>query len=359
MRIGYKCAELGMSDSETYAVLLYLDDRIGKFKTRSDRKKRLLDIVNKARQRYPHGVDEPTFAGLLAVRDVSTDTQHIFGFNSFLASDFSVDWAINELMPQDGCGIIVSPGGIGKTQLMSQFAIHQCLGKSIIGYDFHEPLSAMMFSLEMGKPGYHRLSSIISKGYSPIELAHLDKTFMVAPLGEPMPLDRPEGKRFFEDAIETHQPKAIFLDSLQKVITGDIKDDESIRKFFNYIATVRNKYGVYVWIVHHTRKAQGDNKKPRELPDVYGSQYITSEPDTVVSLWQDPGDVQAPIEFRELKNRYAERKPEFKIRRGENLSFTRDVEGIVNAARLDASTPLGIVPGRETPPGESDPMGFR
>lgn len=355
MRVGYKCAELGLSETEAYSVLLYLDDRLGKFKNRNDRKRRLLDIVNKAMQKYPHKLEEPTFAGLTGDRVIPTeDTQYVFGFKDFLLGDYSVDWAIKDVMPLDGCGLIVSAPNVGKTQILTHLAINQALGTNFLSFEFDRARKGIMFSLEMGKPGFFRMAVDLVKEYmGAIEV--LQTNFIIIPLGEPMPLITvAKANIFFEALIEEHQPEWIAIDSLQKVITGKLSDDEVIRGFFNYLAGIRQRSGIYIWLIHHQRKAQGDNKKPKELSDVYGSMYITAEPDVVLSLWPLVDKGKGIIELSQLKNRYSECADPIIMRRVKNLNYIPYVEDTMQGM-VDSATPLGIVPpdssgeDRETP----------
>src|SRR5207248_1735381 len=57
--------------------------------------------------------------------------------------------------------------------------------------------------------------------------------------------------------------------------------------------------GQEVFALHHPRKAQADNKKPRTLADVYGSRWITAGCGSVLLLWGDAGD--PIVEFEHLK----------------------------------------------------------
>src|SRR5207248_1334883 len=44
-------------------------------------------------------------------------------------------------------------------------------------------------------------------------------------------------------------------------------------------------------VLHHQRKATGDNRKPRKLEDVYGSRWLTAGMGSVVLLWGEAGDL--------------------------------------------------------------------
>lgn len=88
MRLGYFGAEKGMSDSEIYALLLDADNRWKKYVHRQDRKRRLTDIINRARQKHPKPTTDLTFAGLLGgkTEKIEQGMPIVYGFKSFLES---------------------------------------------------------------------------------------------------------------------------------------------------------------------------------------------------------------------------------------------------------------------------------
>ena len=57
--------------------------------------------------------------------------------------------------------------------------------------------------------------------------------------------------------------------------------------------------GIEVLSLHHPRKAQADNKKPRQLADVYGSRWLTAGCGSVLLLWGEAGD--PVVELQHLK----------------------------------------------------------
>jgi replicative DNA helicase len=48
--------------------------------------------------------------------------------------------------------------------------------------------------------------------------------------------------------------------------------------------------GIEVLVLHHQRKAQEKNRRPKSLADVYGSTWITSGAGSVLLLWGEAGD---------------------------------------------------------------------
>lgn len=324
MQIGYFGAEQGMKDEEIFSLLVDADNRWGKFVKRSDRVKRLSDIVNRARQKHPVATTSDTFAGLLgtATTDkIEVDVRYVYGFEDFLNSEFKVDWKVDQLIAQTGIGLITSAPGVGKTQISIQFGIHMALGKEFLRWKPLGRSKVGYLSLEMGKASSKLFIDTISKSYSPEEIQILQRNFQIAPLGESIPLDRPEGKKFLESLIEQHKWDMVIIDSLGKLTGGELSDDTTMRRFFDYLAKVRNKFDCAFLIIHHNRKGTSDNKKPRNLEDVFGSQYITSETDFVLSLWRENGRGNT-IEVRELKNRLAPQREPFEIERIEHLAFS-------------------------------------
>jgi hypothetical protein len=284
MRIAFRCAELGMSDTEAYSVLLWLDNKWGKFKHRNDRTKRLLDMVNKARQKFPHKIESPTFDGLrLTTTPVAIDVQTVYGFGDFLAQDLRTDWIVNNLVAEGGLGIVASPPGVGKTQLLLNMAMKFSIGKSCVGFTPTIRHKTLFLSLEMGPHHLHRFLSTMAAAYEPEELEMLQRNFYVAPLGESIPLHLPEGRLWLQNTIEQYKPTGVYIDSLGEIHLGDLNKDQEIRLLFSYLRSLRVKYGVYFSIIHHTRKAQENNKKPNKQSDIYGSQYIASSSDYVLS----------------------------------------------------------------------------
>jgi replicative DNA helicase len=57
--------------------------------------------------------------------------------------------------------------------------------------------------------------------------------------------------------------------------------------------------GIEVLVLHHQRKAQEKNRRPKSLADVYGSTWITSGAGSVLLLWGEAGD--PIVDLRHLK----------------------------------------------------------
>lgn len=347
MRMAYFCAEVGMEDAEAYAVLLNADDRWGKFKGRSDRKQRLLDAINVARIKHPRSLGDYTFAGLLG-NNVKTDKKFVYGFNELLESEFTIEWAIEGLLEMQGIGMVTALPSVGKTQFSLRMAIACALGKSFLNYRPTKKMKVLFWSLEMNHPAIKSFLETMAKSLTPDEIQVLEMNFKIVPLGEVLPLDNKEGQSFMENIVEEYKPDGIFIDSMGKVTYSELTDEKKIKELNGYYAKMRAKYGCFLWFVHHQRKATGDNKKPKNLADLYGNQYIAAEASVVINLWNEEDET---IEVSAIKTRLMATPRPFRIRRTSDLEFHTVEEQLLEAplvkdAAHDTSTTDGQSPGK-------------
>ena len=341
MRLGYYCAEMRMQDEEAFSLLLNADERWGKFKGRNDRKRRLLDIINKARLKFPleNAATGPRFS--------------TFSYKDFLSADIHVEWLIPDLLQRGGFLILVGPPGTGKTQLSLQWAIHIALGREFLNY-YAEcgPAKVMFFSMEMGHADLKWFVSQMDVPLTDEDRKTLDENLIFVPIGHGVMLDKPDDQREVEKMIEEYKPVGVFFDSLGLATTDDLSSESSVKTIMDWNARLRARTGVFTWFIHHNRKAQAQNKKPNKLEDVYGSQYIVANATTVVGLWGRGGD----IEVNALKVRLAPHFPQFNITRGANISFRR-VQISTNMTAT-AAEPAGTPITEVTVPQDYDGPGF-
>lgn len=320
MRLGYFGAEVGMTDVEIYALLENADSRWGKFVKRTDRKKRLLDIVNRAKLKHPNKTSDISFAGLRGESQVEIDRRYIYGFNDFLSERKEVEWVFEGLLEKGGFFMIASAPGVGKTQVSLQLAINAVLGKEFLGYRVQAPQRVVFFSLEMAHNALWLLLDTISKSYSEAERAVLQRNLLIVPIGESLPIERAEARQFMHMILDQAKPDGIIIDSVSKLANGKF-NAESVAKLNDFYLSLRARYGSWMCLIHHNRKPNGDNKRPTDLGDVYGEVFITAEMTAVWTLWRDRDWPKNKIELNEVKNRLAPERDPVIIERDENLMF--------------------------------------
>lgn len=108
----------------------------------------------------------------------------------------------------------------------------------------------------------------------------------------PGPLDfnitKGENRNALRDMALRNGVGTIVVDSVKDALPN--ASDEDAAGAYNLARQAALAAGVE-WIeLHHNRKANGTNKEPNTLEDVYGSRWLTAGAGSVLSLWQDePG----------------------------------------------------------------------
>lgn len=324
MRLGYFCIETGMTNEEAYAVLWNADERWGKYKGRNDQKRRLVDIIDRARQKHPNPTSELTFRGLTQEEDVSQGRPLVYGFKDFLASDVHVEWVFEGLLEKGGFGMIASMPGVGKTQVSIQLGMCAALGIDFLHWKNSQPRKVVVFSLEMSHVALKMFMETIAGGYTEEQHEILQENFFLIPLGEALSIERPEILKFVETILDEIQPDGLIFDSVGKLAGGDLSDKNAMM-LNNRFAHLRSRYnGAFIWLIHHNRKASENNKKPVNLEDVYGNVYLTTDMTSVLILWKDAA--KKGVEVIPVKNRLASLDMPFFAHRTEHLTFYRDEE---------------------------------
>ena len=303
MAVGYYMAEKKFSDLDMYTILSDAARRWGKFEGRKDRKRRLLDIIDRAREKYP--LESTSYGSSL-------------GFVDLLESEIEVEWVLEDLLEEQGVALLSGPPGCGKTQLSLQFGIHLALGLPFLGFTPTRQRKILFLSLEMGHAAIKKFMSAMASQLTREQLSILQENFRIHPIGQDIPIDTPEGQGVVKKFLQDDAPDGIMIDSMGKSSDEDINSNTAIKSMFKFVDRMKMEYDCFFWFIHHNRKAQALNKKPNKLSDLYGSQYISANASTVLGLWPEIG----AIEVTALKVRLGPAFNTFHIvRQPETLNF--------------------------------------
>jgi hypothetical protein len=324
-KLTYLAAESGMTDDQIYSILDFADRRWEKYVKRSPkiRHKLLSDMIARARAKLGYiSLDDLTFAGMLG--DTETEIPKIvYSWDEFLSAQFKVEWLIDGVLSTTGYGVMTGQPGVGKTQVGLQFAIGLALGHSnILGWHVSGgPRKGMMFSLEMGKESLKYFAEKIQNQY-PGQERDIGKNLSIVPLGKAINILSNEGQVFIDNLLSEYKPDFLYIDSLKKIMSKSLNDDEAIRNMNDILQAIREKHRCAIYVVHHDRKKQngGKNTDAGDLSDMYGSQYIAAEADFALSFRKTSEKgviVMDPWKVR------LDREPEpTYLQRNENLQFT-------------------------------------
>lgn len=323
MRIAYMAAEAGCTNEEIYSLIRNFDDKVGKYKDREDRHRRLLDIIERARFKYPISTGPDPDDGAVDILDII----------SFGNQTLEVNWLLPGLLQEQGSMLLVGPPGVGKTQVALNFGYGLATGTPLLGYEMETPRRILFVSAEMGPLDLKVFTDQMTARFSPEQQALLSENFLVYPTGEAMYLNTKEEQDKLRRIIDVYKIDGFIFDSLGSATNKALTDEESTKALLDFNDTLRKDMGVFSWFIHHNRKATENNKEPSGLADVYGSQYITARATSVLSLWPVKANV---LKVRELKVRLAASKEDWYIKRSEGLKFTHAEEADI--ATVIAST---------------------
>ena len=119
--------------------------------------------------------------------------------------------------------------------------------------------------------------------------------------------------------LEEHRPDMLIIDSLSKAAHGSLSDDEVVRKLNSYFNIITKTYNCAVVVVHHSKKNQDKRKEQGDLDDLYGSRFIGSEADFVVSFVHGN---ESAIRVIGSKVRLGPPVKRYALERTSNLNFT-------------------------------------
>ena len=266
MYLGYLLAEAGFNYEALVSILLYADEKVGKFVGRSDRLQRLSEIASRAIHEKGTS-DEPQ--------------EESYSFLQLLHDEASVEFHWEPFLPELGRCLVTGSPGVGKTLFTSSLACHLSLGRDFLGFKIPAPCRSLYVSLEMGKAGLKRAMLKQASVYTEAELDLIDKNFKWVPVGHQYEFSE------IRKNLKKDRPDVLFLDSMFAVSKGDLSGEEEPRRIFDWLDQFRDEFGVATCLIHHNRKASDGNKKPKSLADIYGNVMIQARIDTALILWKD------------------------------------------------------------------------
>lgn len=318
-KLGHICMEMGMSNAETLSLLYHADNRWGKYKHRTDRKRILLGIINHCRSRHP-------------IEPIKPSVLQVFTYDEFMNTEIKLEWVVPGLVHKRGLICVAGPPQVGKSQFSLRFAEKMATGTPFLKWEPSSPEKILFVSMEMQHEEVkHFLQSM---NFQPNPL--LRDNFLVMPLGQSIRLGSKRSQTELTKVMEEFQPTGIILDSYGVALGKNLKEEEVVFETLDYIHDVlRKQFGSFVWFIHHPRKSDGSTgrRKPQSLDDLYGNQYFGAALTACLHLWDEVGDGKA-IEVDYLKLRLSKPENPFLIERTPNLDFK-----LLNRTDLPSDTP--------------------
>lgn len=308
-RIAMHCAEIGMPDEAIYVAVENFDRRVGKFVGRRDREQQLLKFVVKARSKYP---EETSVINVYSNEDIKV----VYTLQELLNSDFKVEWLIDNFLPKGSINFISAQSGIGKSRLSMQLAYACAAGGKFLDWKINEPLRSLYLSLEMAGPSLKHFATGLAKGKN---LNEVGDRLMMVPVGEAIPFGQLDDSDFIEILIKDHKPDIMFIDALGS-LTLEALEEKQAKTINNKLKSLTKKYGITFFIIHHNRKDGTAKKERPTLDSIYGSQYVVTDADVVLTMHRVN---ENEVELIGVKNRSAtENIQPILMNSGDSFEFT-------------------------------------
>lgn len=201
----------------------------------------------------------------------------------------SILWAEGESL------IIAGPDGVGKTTLAGNLIRARLgIGDGLVLGMAVTPGKKTVLLLSMDRPRQARRS--LRRQFTGADRDILDEKLRI--WQGPPPMDLARNPSALAELASQADADTIVIDSLKDAALK-LADDET-GSGWNRARQYAIEAGAELVELHHPRKAQGDNKKPSKLEDLYGSRWITAGAGSVISLWGEAGDLV--VEFTHLKS---------------------------------------------------------
>jgi hypothetical protein len=300
VRLAYFCAEIGMNDEAIYAVMDNADSRWGKFEGRRDRVHQLVNIVVKARTKYPSAL-------IVEVQDTISEIKAIYGFREMLNSEFKFEWIYENFVPKNTINFISARSGAGKSRFVMMLAAALALGEDFLEKKLVEKRShkVVFFSLEMGGPIVKKFSESLAdaRDFTEEQLDILDEHFKIIPAGEALAIGTEAGEHFFKGVLDEVKPDFVIIDAMSSLDSDELSEAVS-KKIMGKLKRYLNTHNVTFYIVHHNKKTDAASiNKPPTLNDFYGNTYGATDAASILSLWKNPQGDPNFTELHELKTR--------------------------------------------------------
>jgi hypothetical protein len=178
-----------------------------------------------------------------------------------------VSWILPGIIPEAGCGLLVSAPKVGKTRIAIEMALGLASGRKPLGINMRKPLAVGFFSLEDGEYLFSdRLNTSLNRDQGRFKFhwdGHINQDLAWTP-PEPLSLftnfaqidlsDDGDKQRLYETIVK-YELKLVIIDTLSMAIgKSDVSNSKDMYAILKDIKTIAKTTGCAIMFIHHTRK---------------------------------------------------------------------------------------------------------
>ena len=286
-------AELGLDQDLTFKLL-----KACKWNKWRDQPELLHEDIAKA---YASSAPaEPAVTTTEAVTE--PDDEELAPWHMLSASEFGpiartpIKWVVPNVIPEGGCGLLVSSPKVGKTRSAIEIALGVATGTDPLGISIKHPSQVGFFSLEDGthlfssrmdtilnhdvvRGKYHWDGHISSDG-----IWHPGKKLQLHVMFDPIDLSGEEDKDRLRLTIRALGLKLVIIDTLSMAIgKANVNDSKDMYAILKGIKEIAQHNDCSILFIHHTRKRVFDKGESiQEM--VRGSTALHAWADYVLTL---------------------------------------------------------------------------
>jgi hypothetical protein len=181
-----------------------------------------------------------------------------------------MSWVLPGIIPEAGCGLLVSAPKVGKTRIAIEIALGLATGRKPLGISLKKPMAVGFFSLEDGEYLFStRLDTSLNRDHGRFKYhwdGHIKNDGKKLLWEPPVPmslftnfaqvdLSEPADQARLHETIVKYELKLVVIDTLSMAIgKSDISNSKDMYSILKVMKEIAHATGCAVMFIHHTRK---------------------------------------------------------------------------------------------------------
>lgn len=181
-------------------------------------------------------------------------------------------------------GLVYGVAKTGKTIFCENLGMSIAAGRNkYLGKPINTSNNKVLFvSFEEFYSGRTNRNITQLKAFSEDEKKKVKTNFFVVTENAPKVLSSKEDWSFLRSAIKENNPGIVFLDSLTRIVEGQIENSDTAKTAMLAIREIADEYKITICLIHHSTKM--DDEKAMTQQNVAGSRVISQETDFIIGI---------------------------------------------------------------------------